>query len=485
MLTACAGFAAPPDMETLENGQVRLTFDQHTGLFDVVGVSGGVLRLVGAGPSFQSDGKTLSARDATKVEIRREEFHDQLGSGEKLVVLYSFSGPPPSVRYEISLYHDRPWISITAFLPQGDYALTDVSLVQGKVHALGAFKTRIYVNSGTAGGDTGVWELGMRKWESANLSVFFEPQVHDALGLGFYSFYRASASVISQYLGPDDIGVDAVAHYNGYRPRTEELRTESLLLNLGHDPLGMLEEWADAAVKIVQPTFIHDTRTSFINTWYAIGNKATEQYGLDQAKMLRDSVLYHYGVTFVELGEWQKQRDQPGDGGDSLGFGETEEDPTLYPHGVAWLCNQYHALGFGCSFGTNYAYAALETSTVKKNPPWLIKEDISRLDFGYPIDFTNPAAQKWLYDLYHRAAAMDAKWVWSDFDGGPTRGKLYDPNKIMGFEDIRDGMKSIRKAVGPDTFIHRFCCGPYFPKSVWRTRCGRETTWWALAIGGD
>jgi hypothetical protein len=92
----------------------------------------------------------------------------------------------------------------------------------------------------------------------------------------------------------------------------------------------------------------------------------------------------------------------------------------------------------------------------------LIKEDLSRLNFGYAIDFTHPAAQKWLYDLYHRAAAMDAKWVWSDFDGGPTRGKLYDPNKIMGFEDIREGLKTIRKAVGPDTAFDRACCGPYF-----------------------
>ena len=464
LLITCGGLAVPQDLATLENGRVRLTFNQRTGLFDVTPVSGGVFRLVGAGPTFQSDGRTLSAHDAKEIEVHREDLSDQLGNGEKLVVRYSFSGNPAVVRYELCLYRDKPWISVTAYFPPGDYALSDVSLVQGKVHALGAFKSRIYINSGGAGGDTGVWELGMRRWESANLSVLFEPHVHDALSLGFYSFYRASASVISQYLGPDEIGVDAIVHYHGYRPRGEELRTESLLLNLGQNPLGMLEEWADAAVKIGRPKFIHDTRTSYINTWYAIGNKATEQYGLDQAKILRNSVLYHYGVTFVELGEWQKQRYGPGDSGDELGFGETEEDPTLYPHGVAWLCNQYHTLGFGCSYGTNYAYAALETSTAKKNPPWLIKQDLSRLDFGYAIDFTHPAAQKWLYDLYHRAAAMDAKWVWSDFDGGPTRGKLYDPNKIMRFEDIREGMKSIRNAVGPNTFIHRFCCGPYFPQ---------------------
>jgi hypothetical protein len=463
LLMTCGGLAVPQDLATLENRRVRLTFNQRTGLFDVTPVSGGVLCLAGAGPTFQSDDRTLSAHDAKGIEVHREDFSDQLGNGEKLVVRYSFSGNPAVVRYELCLYRDKPWISVTAYLPPGDYALSDVSLVQGKVHALTAFKTRIYVNSGEAGGDTGVWELGMRKWQSANLSVLFEPQVHEALSLGFYSFYRASASVISQYLGSDQIGVDGVVHYHGYRPRGEELRTESLLLNLGPNPLGMLEEWADAAVKVVRPKFVHDTRSGFINTWYAFGNKATEQMELEQARILRNSVLYHYGVNFVELGEWQKQRYGTGDYGAELGFGETEEDQTLFPHGVAWLCKEYHALGLGCSFGANYAYAALETSTAKRDPSWLIKEDLSRLNFGYPIDFTHPDAQKWVYDLYHRAAAMDAKWVWSDFDGGPTRGKLYDPNKIMRFEDIREGEKSIRKAVGPDTTFDRACCGPYFP----------------------
>jgi hypothetical protein len=476
VLATWAGRAVAQDVETLENGRVRLQFNRHTGLFDVAAVAGGVLRLEGAGLSLQSDGKRLSAGEATKVEVRREGFTDQLGEGEKLVVEYAFSGNPATVRYELCLYRGKPWISVTAYLPRGDYALGGVSLVEGKVHTLDAFKTRIYVNSGQAGGNTGVWELGMRQWHSTNLSVLYEPRVHEALSLGFYSFARASTSVGSQYLGPDEIGVDAVIHYHGYRPRGGELRSESLLLNLGPNPLSMLEEWAEAAVKVVQPKFLHDTRTSFINTWYAFGNQATGEIELEQARVLRNSVLYHYGVNFVELGEWQKQRYGPGDGGDELGYGETEEDRTLFPHGVAWLCNQYHALGFGCSFGANYAYAALETSTAKENPPWLIKEDLSRLGFGYPIDFTHPGAQQWVYDLYHRAAAMDAKWVWSDFDGGPTRGKLHDPNKIMRFEDIREGVESIRKAVGPDTFIHRFCCGPYFPALgvVDRQRTGND-----------
>jgi hypothetical protein len=302
----------------------------------------------------------------------------------------------------------------------------------------------------------------MRRWSSANLSAWYDASTQDAVQVGFYSFYRASTTVVSQYLGVNEIGINAIAHYNGYRPKDQELRTESALLSFGHDPLQMLEDWADAGVKAVHPPFNHDTRTGYDDVWYVFGDKASSEQILGQAKLLRKSILHDYGITFFSLGEWQRQRHEYGDGGDALGFGEDEVDQELFPQGLEWLCRQYHALDFGCTFGANYAYAAWESSLVKKNVPWLVREDRGRMDFGMPIDFTDPAAQKWVYNLFHRANPIGAKWVWTDFDGGPGRGTLHDPTKVRGFEDIREGMKAIRDAVGPDTFIHKFCCGPYF-----------------------
>lgn len=462
VLVATVGGAVAQDTEVLDNGLVHLAFSPRQGTFEAHSLAGGPIRLLAAGPALQVNGLTVSVADVASLEVRRDGIQDQLGPGQKLVILYEFKGHFPRLRYELTLYRGQPWISATAYIPAGDYKLGDISLVQGQIRTPGAFKARIYVNSGRAGGDSGVWELGMRRWISANLSTVYIPEAQDALSLGFYSFYRAGASVISQYLSSSVIGVNAVAHYNGYQPNKAELRTESVLLTFGTDPLRMLENWADVAVKTVQPKFLHDTRTSFINTWYAFGDKATDSLELEQAKILRQSPLYGYGVRYVELGEWQKQRNGPGDSGDALGYGEDKVDETLFPQGLTWLCGQYHNLGFGCSYGANYAYAALSTSTVKRNPPWLIKEDLSRLDFGYPIDFTHPDAQKWVYDLYRRAVDIGAKWVWSDFDGGPALGKLYDSDKVRGFEDIREGMKAIRMAVGIDTFIHKFCCGSYF-----------------------
>ena len=57
------------------------------------------------------------------------------------------------------------------------------------------------------------------------------------MGLGFYSSDRASTSVASQYLSASEIGIRATAHYHGNRPRQDELRTESVLVDFGRDPL--------------------------------------------------------------------------------------------------------------------------------------------------------------------------------------------------------------------------------------------------------
>jgi hypothetical protein len=447
--------------DVLENGSVRLAFDRRTGQFEAQALEGGMMRLHEAGPALERDKQKILARQAVKVDTRHERFKDAIGQGEKLVIEYRF-GDSAGFRYELSVYEGEPWISATAYLPAGDYGLGDFSLIKGKIRTLAAFKMRVYFNSGQAGGDTGVGPMGMSRRNSAALSVFYEPHEQEAIGVGFYSFYRASTSVTSQYLSPNEIGLSANAHYNSYRPADEELRTESVLLNFRRDPLKILDEWAQAAVAVVKPQFIHDAHTGYINTWYMYGDQTTQEETVQQARMLRDSILSGYGIKTVSTGEWQLQHTGPGDEGDALGFGENEEDRSLYSHGIKWLIDQIKALGLEASFGANYCYAALQSAPVKKNVPWIIKEDNSRLGFGYPIDFTHPEAQQWLRDIAQRTAGYKASEWWSDFNGGPTRGKLHDPKQIMGFEDIREGLRVIRDAIGPNVTMEPFCCGPYF-----------------------
>lgn len=465
----CTVKAQPQDV--LDNGVVRVTFDQHTGLFAAYSLEGGNMRLWDAGPAgktvgpYQNEvsGEKIQAKNATRIEVSRLSFEDPLGQGEKLVVQYSFQNQPRSLRYEIALYQGKPWVSVVAYLPAGNYQLASFSVVQGKVRVVSAFGTRVYINAGTTGGDSGVWPLGLRKWDSAQLSEIYEPHIQEAIGLGFYSFYRASTSVMMKYLNSHQIGVDAVAHYYGYRPKGGELRTESLLLNFGANPLSMMDEWADAVVKVVHPKFNHNTRRGLLNTWYIYGDATTENQILHQAKLLRQSILPGYGITSVGLGEWQYQRPNTGSVGDNYGFGEDRVDPRLFPRGVKWLADQVVALGLQPVFGgINYAYAAPHSDIAQKHEPWIDWSDSSRLDFGHPIDFTDPRARQWLYKLARPTVDYHAVAWCADFNGGPTRGVLHDPTKIMQFEDIREGLKTIRRAIGSDVAIHEFCCGPYF-----------------------
>jgi hypothetical protein len=457
-----SGRSQVQDETSLDNGLVRLSFNQKTGFFDLQSSSTPSVRLYGAGPRFELNGKSISITLATKLEFHREGFEDPIGQGEKLVVRYSFEGEMPGIRYEVGLYRDRPWAVVRAFLPKGDYAVGEFDVIDGKLKVPDAFETRFYVNSGTAGGNTGVWELGLRQMTSANISVLYEPRREEAVGLGFYSFYRASTSVTSQYLSASEIGIRATAHYYGYEHRQDELRTESVLVDFGRDPLQILEQWVDASVEIAHPNFNHDVRTGTFNTWFVYGDSVSEPELLRQAKLLRDSVFPQYGITLASTGEWQAQRPQYGDIGGRYGFGEDRVNPKLYPHGVKWLIDQLHELGLQADFGANYAYASLKGTMAQANAPWLIQEDLSCTTCGYPIDFTHPGAQEWLFNLAKRTREYGAAEWWTDFDGGPNRGKLHDPTKIMGFEDIREGLRVTREAVGPNVLIHKYCCGPYF-----------------------
>jgi hypothetical protein len=449
--------------EILDNGLVRVEFDPSTGQFQAESMAGGALRLFQAGPAIEAGKRPITAAQATKVEAQEENFEDQLGQGKKLVIEYTFQGDPSRLRYELALYNHRPWLSVTGQLPRGGYRLEDVSVVRGDLEIPGAFRTRLYVCSGTAGGNSGVWELGMRKWESAALSLYYTPRMREAMGLSFYSFSRASTSVLSQYLGPDEVGVDAVAHYDGYRPEGGDLTTESALISFGRDPLKLLENWANVVVKIVHPQFFRDARTGWLNVWFMYGDRTTEQDVLKQAKLLRDSILSkYYGVTVADTGEWQWQDPGPGDLADNYGFGDERVDPHLFPNGLRSTFRQIEKMGLETIFGANYAYAGFNSPLVKNDVSWVMKEDRSRMNFGYPIDFTDPAAQKWLYDLAHQAVQLKASWWWTDFDGGPTRGMLHDPTKIMRFEDVREGLEVTRRALGPHIHIEKFCCGNYF-----------------------
>jgi hypothetical protein len=445
----------------LENGMVRLTFDSHTGQFAAQPAEGGALSIYEAGPALEKDSRKIQM-PAKTVKTGHAGFRDAIGKGEKLVVEYGFSDAGDHFRYELSVYEGKPWVSVTAYLPTGNYQLKDVSVLRAKIRTLAAFKTRVYFNSGQAGGDTGVWPLGMRLWNSSTLSTFYESEEQQAVGVGFYSFYRANTTVSSQYLSANTIGIRAIAHYNNYRPTAGELRTESVLLNFSRNPLQTLDEWADAAVAMVKPNVTLDPHTGYLNTWYMYGDQTTQEDTIKQARLLRDSVLPQYGIKIVTTGEWQLQRTVKGDLGGSLGFGEDQEDLHLFPKGIKWLVDQIHGMGLQASFGANYCYAAFDTAPARNNAPWVLKEDQSRLDFGYPIDFTHPAAQQWLAKIAHRTADQKVEEWWSDFMGGPTRGKLYDQTKIMGFEDVREGLKTIRDAVGPHVLMQPDCCGQYF-----------------------
>ena len=138
-----AGQSSAASNEVLENGSLRIIFNPGTGLFDIHSVAGSMIDLNEVGPSVQVDGHELAPGDAKNIDVRRRPFSDEIGSGQKLVIRYAFIGALSELRYEIGVFKDKPWLTITAYLPQGSYRLGDVDLIHGKARVTQAFRSKL------------------------------------------------------------------------------------------------------------------------------------------------------------------------------------------------------------------------------------------------------------------------------------------------------------------------------------------------------
>lgn len=443
----------------LENAVLRLEFDPSAGTFLAHRKDGLGLRIESAAPALVLNRKENDARGLAGISVSRAPFRDEGGDGQRLTMTYPRIGGVTDLTLRIQLYKDKPWVTLRGDLSGGDFSLGDFHLFRGRVIASSAYRTRVYVQSGlagTPGAFTGVrWELGFVPRRSQYVSVLYDPFTRTSLGIGFFSYHRASASVTSGYLDRHVIRVTATAHYYDYRVEQAGLKGESVLLDFTADPLEALENYADLTVKRVKPQFIHDVQTGIISNWYIHGEGITEEDVVEDARKLRESIFYDYGVRYVTTGEWQKIH-RPGDLMSC--FGESEEDRQRYPRGMQWLAENIRKHGGSPTFGMNFAFVHPLTTTFKQHPDWII--DSGLYFFGpYMIDYSNPAAQRWLEEIFRRAVRNGAEFYWTDFNGASTVGNIYDKKMVRGFEDARAGMAAIRRAVGPNGRIETFA-GP-------------------------
>jgi alpha-galactosidase len=197
-------------------------------------------------------------------------------------------------------------------------------------------------------------------------------------------------------------------------------------------------------------------------SWYCSRLKMTEQFVLDNAKVIAENFSV-YGVDTMQVDHGWEYRDV-------VGHWVTNE---RFPHGMKWLGEELQKLGVklgiwmavGCVSEYAPFYAEHPDALIHKQDgqPKTYCEKWTWPPHGkvFNLDPTHPAAQEHYCKSLKGLMDAGCRYYKVDFIGssGATDGVFHDPKRPRGNPMIRYEMQQIREAVGPDSWL-RYCSAP-------------------------
>ena len=190
-------------------------------------------------------------------------------------------------------------------------------------------------------------------------------------------------------------------------------------------------------------------------SWFYTHLTATEDEQLKNAAFIAKN-LKPYGMEWVQI-----------DDGYQRAFGDWEANG-LYPHGMKWLATRIREMGLRAGIWVAPNVISEESEIAKKHPDWLIHDARGRLQknvstrpgTAFSLDVTNPAARRWLYELF-RTIRHDwgYEFIKLDFPGWTIlAAERYNDAAASRAQAYQMLLRTVRDAAGPD--CHVLDCGP-------------------------
>ena len=301
-----------------------------------------------------------------------------------------------------------------------------------------------------------------------------DPKTRSGVVGGWLTHDRGSGVVFSP-VKDDAMRVQAQLDYGRLRIKPgQDAESETFALGYFKDARFGLEDYA-AAIAKVYSIKLHPTRPGFC-TWYA------EKYGCagDEEHLAELSAyvsknLKSFGFDFIQIDDqWQQGMT---DNGPGKYFAAYKTDGP-YPGGMKATADTIKRLGLTpglwfMPFAGNY-----KDPLFKDHQDWFVKNSEGKpYDTawgGTCLDMTNPAAREYLSGVVKRIAhewgyqlfKMDGFWTGSATkqiyvnDGYKEDGigdaEFMNPDKTN-IEALRDGVRLVREAAGPDVFLLGCC----------------------------
>ncbi|MBN1179430.1 MAG: alpha-galactosidase [Anaerolineae bacterium] len=228
----------------------------------------------------------------------------------------------------------------------------------------------------------------------------------------------------------------------------ETVRSEVLLLKTGHDPLALLEAWAEAAGQEMSARVPAHIPTGWC-TWYYFYGENSAQDVLDNVAAIAehalplDVILLDDGFQ-TAIGDW------------------LSIDADKFPAGMLPVARAIRDAGHQLGIWTAPFGAAEDSQLFAAHPDWFLKDEAGEPVVGwihwgttcYALDCTHPQALAWL-----RQTFREMREVWGvtffkiDFIFAAAHpGRHHDPAATRA-QALYRGVTAVREGIGDDAFL--------------------------------
>ena len=452
----------------LFNQHLLLEFDQTNSMWDAVwlDVTNTAVRRVDFW--IEADGKNLKPQNAA-AEV--EKFSDKFGSGMQIRQRY---GDDIVVERNLRVYDGREAVTISARITNKknqDITLHVARMVQmndpGKSWwQIGDMKqapASVYVAGASELQCLPASNDNEREYHSSQFLEMVNREPQSALMFGALTALEANPLVSAKFR-KDDGGVALYAHEHFLGRKLgpgETLDFDTIYLAANSNPYLALENYGDAVAAFTQQP-VRKGATALWCSWYA-----------HRMAMSEDLVLANAAVAakhFKPLGFEIMQLDHGWQRGDITGDWTPNE---RFPHGLKWLSEKLKK-DFDLKLGVwiSPTDVAEPSETFQKHSDWMLKGGDGKPLVNwkwywkpnpncYELDASNPAAAKWIEDVFAQLTAWGVSYYKIDFIASSAGEQFVqsNPKSTRGWSVLRSAMESLRRGAGPDAWI-RYCQTP-------------------------
>lgn len=465
--------------------KASLIVHPHAGTYDVEAAAPAVGAITGSRLGLEVDGQTLWA-DAAKKVAWSGDASGRVAAGQSATACYEFESPPIEWSVEFKISDDGTMPTVTSEIRNRG----ERPLKLGKCRlletggtsqiSLGANPEKTLMLAVASGG----WKNMVRRIADAKttlraktLAPLFNPAAEASLLLGFLTFDRVDTEVQAEWVqAARGIALRGYCDFDGYAlPAGRSVRSERLMVTFNRDPQQALATWADAASAQYKQRNWPKNPAGWVGwSWDDAFSVVRYEDVVRRNAAAVSRRLPGYGVDYIWVSCGNLKDMIPGNWLDwnTESFSTPPERLIKDLQGQGFKFGLWIAPFWMCDHADPRLVEEMRDAFLLHDGKPLVVP--YRWYFGigakmaakdrpnmYVLDPTHPKTQAFLKKVFSTYYAWGVRYYMIDFlecISGLNPGRhLYDSchqnDLIHGPEVYRVGLKAVREAAGPDTYL--------------------------------